>query len=295
MIDLHIHSTHSDGTDSVSEILKKAEDKKLEIISITDHDSIDAYFELENNPILLSLFSGNIITGCEFKTFYNGVSIEVLGYGFDYKKIQMPKVKSEEIQALYVEYLKTILDKYEFVYDSAELYIDFNNPNKHFAGYVVAYEILRHEENEELVRKIGGFTANDFFRTQQCDKNSIFYIDESKYYLSIDQIIDIIHSAGGLAFLAHPYIYNVADHDDFILSIIANTNIDGLECIYPLFSIEQRNKILEFAKKYNKFVSGGTDYHAKNKPTIELGTGINQNVDIPSDFIKEWFDKSRTL
>lgn len=295
MMDLHIHSTHSDGTDSVAEILKKAEDKKLEIISITDHDSIDAYFELDSNPTLLSLFSGNIITGCEFKTFYNGVSIEVLGYGFDYRKIQMPKVNSKDIQTLYIEYLKPILDKYGFIYDANELYIDFDNPQKHFAGYVVASEILRHKENNELVDKVGGFTANDFFRTQQCNKSSIFYIDESKYYLSIEQIIQIIHDAGGLAFLAHPYIYNVANLDNFILDILANTNIDGIECIYPLFSMEQRNKILEFAKKYNKFVSGGTDYHAKNKPNIELGTGINNNVDISPNFIKEWFNKSRTL
>lgn len=291
MIDLHIHTNHSDGTNTVEELLKLADEKKLEIISITDHDSIGAYFELEENNDLKSLFSGTIITGCEFKTFFNGVSIEVLGYDFDYQKIQMPKVNSKEIQALYIEYLKTILDKYGFIYDSNELYIDFHNPQKHFAGYVVASEILRHEENNDLVNWTGGFTANDFFRTQQCNKNSIFYIDESKYYLSIKQIIDIIHEAGGLAFLAHPYIYEVPNQDSFIESILANVKIDGIECIYPLFSKEQRDKILNYANKYKKFVSGGTDYHGLVKPNINLGTGINNNVDIPKEFIADWFTK----
>ena len=295
MIDLHLHSNHSDGTDSVAEILKKAEDKKLEIISITDHDAIDTYFELEKNPTLLTLFSGKVITGCEFKTFFGGISIEILGYGFDYRNIKMPPVDSKSIQSLYIEQFKKIMNTYGFIYDNNELYIDFNNPNKHFAGYVVAYEILRHPENGDLVKRIGGFTPNDFFRTQQCNKDSIFYIDESKYYLSAEQIIQLIHDAGGLAFLAHPFIYNISNHESFISDIFTNTDIDGVESIYPLFSEEQRNTILFLAQKYNRLVSGGTDYHGKNKPNIELGTGINYNVDIPSSFIADLFNKSRTL
>ena len=59
MIDLHTHTNHSDGTDSVEEILKNAEKNNIEILSITDHDSVDAYFELERNPNLRQLFSGN--------------------------------------------------------------------------------------------------------------------------------------------------------------------------------------------------------------------------------------------
>ena len=59
--------------------------------------------------------------------------------------------------------------------------------------------------------------------------------------------------------------------------------------------MEQRNKILEFAKKYNKFVSGGTDYHGLTKPNISLGTGINNNVDMPKDFILDWYPKSRQI
>lgn len=295
MIDLHLHSNHSDGTDSVAEILKKAEDKKLEIISITDHDAIDAYFELEKNPTMLNLFSSKVITGCEFKTFFGGISIEILGYGFDYRNIKMPPVDSKSIQSLYIEQFKKIMNTYGFIYDNNELYIDFNNPNKHFAGYVVAYEILRHPENSDLVKRIGGFTPNDFFRTQQCNKDSIFYIDESKYYLSAEQIIKLIHDAGGLAFLAHPYIYNISNHESFISDILSNTDIDGVECIYPLFSEEQRNTILFLAQKHNKLVSGGTDFHGKNKPNIELGTGINNNVDIPASFIADWFNKSKTL
>lgn len=290
MIDLHIHSNHSDGADPLENILKKAETKKLDTISITDHDSIAAYFELEHNSCLKSLFSGKIITGCEFKTFYGGISIEVLGYGFDYKKIKMPKNDSKKIQELYLDYFKSILDKYGFIYNPLELYIDFNNPRKHYAGFVLANEILNHKENESLIKQMGVFTAYDFFRVHQSNKNSIFYIDESKYYPDIKQIIDLIHEAGGLAFLAHPYIYQGVNQDDLVKNIIENTEIDGIECIYPLFTEEQRKQLMMDTKKYKKFASGGTDYHGNMKPNIELGSGINNNVTVDECLILDWIN-----
>ena len=105
MIDLHTHTNHSDGTDSVEEILKNAEKNNIEILSITDHDSVDAYFELERNPNLRQLFSGKLITGAELKTFYNKVSIEILAYGIDYKKIRIHKYDASKLQ-------NEILEKY---------------------------------------------------------------------------------------------------------------------------------------------------------------------------------------
>ena len=80
MIDLHLHTVHSDGTDSVKELLENAERNKIEIISITDHNSVDAYYEIEQNPEIRNIFSGKIIVGCELKTTYNKVNIEIDGF-----------------------------------------------------------------------------------------------------------------------------------------------------------------------------------------------------------------------
>ena len=86
MIDLHTHTNHSDGTDSVEELLLNAEKKKLEIISITDHDTVKEHLELRkiNNP-----FTGQIIPGIEITTTYNGEIIEVLGYNIDIDKMNI--------------------------------------------------------------------------------------------------------------------------------------------------------------------------------------------------------------
>ena len=86
MIDLHMHTSYSDGTDSVKEILKNAKQINLEIISITDHNTCNAYQEMEELNVS-KFYNGNIIVGCEFTTSYNNRLIEVLGYGFDYIEV----------------------------------------------------------------------------------------------------------------------------------------------------------------------------------------------------------------
>ena len=87
MIDLHIHTMYSDGIDTTKDVLKKASNLDLDAISITDHNSVKFYLEMENNSDLKSIFKGKIITGCEFTTTYKKNLIEILGYNFDYKKI----------------------------------------------------------------------------------------------------------------------------------------------------------------------------------------------------------------
>ena len=86
MIDLHMHTVHSDGTENCISILKKCQNKNLDYISITDHNSVNAYFELETLDIQ-QYFSGKIIPGIELNTKILDIPIEILGYGIDYKKL----------------------------------------------------------------------------------------------------------------------------------------------------------------------------------------------------------------
>jgi len=95
MIDLHMHTKYSDGTDDVIELLKKAEEKKLNYISITDHNVVDAYEALEKINIS-DYYSGKIIVGVELNTKVLNVPIEILGYNFDYKLLK------EKLQNIYI-------------------------------------------------------------------------------------------------------------------------------------------------------------------------------------------------
>ena len=87
MIDLHTHTNYSDGTWNLTKLLEEAEKSKIEILSITDHDTIDSYIELENMNIK-EKYSGKIIPGIEFSTVFDGVMFHLLAYDFDYRKLR---------------------------------------------------------------------------------------------------------------------------------------------------------------------------------------------------------------
>lgn len=295
MIDLHMHTNHSDGTDSVEELLKNAESKNLELISITDHDQVGAYYEMEENQTLRKLFSGKIIVGSELKSYFDKIPIEVLAYGIDYKKIRIHKVDSEKMQKEVLEKLKKVASELGLKFDNQNTYIDLNDPSRQWAGFTFGTELLKHEENREIISKIGEFNSYTFFRVHQSNLDSPFYIDETYASIDINEVINRIHEAGGLAFLAHGYEYPFKNSDETIEKILSTTDIDGAECIYPTFSDEQRKTIINLCKKYNKFISGGSDYHAENKPKIKLGTGIDNNLNIEYEMIKEWAQNIKTI
>lgn len=237
MIDLHLHTNHSDGTDTVAELLEKAEQQKLEIISITDHDTIDAYKELENGEIR-SKFKGEIITGVELKAIYNNHNIEILGYGIDLKKMKI--YKCDNLQEKILEHFKQVADKYQIKYDK-DIKID-EEKNRIFASFTFAQNILQDNDNISKLDLLGEkeLTENNFFRKCESNPNSIFYFDASKYIRNINDVIKDIHEAGGLAFLAHAYEYGFKDTTGEIENMIETTLIDGFECQHSIFSKEQK-------------------------------------------------------
>ena len=86
-VDMHSHSTHSDGTYSVEEILELAEKRKLAILSITDHNVVEAYEDIKDNNIR-DKFNGILVSGCEVTTTYKGEVVEILGYKIDCEKFR---------------------------------------------------------------------------------------------------------------------------------------------------------------------------------------------------------------
>ncbi len=288
MIDLHIHTTYSDGSYSVKEILQEAQERKLEIISITDHDCIDAYQEL-NSLDVKNIYYGQIITGCEFKCVFSDykLPIEILGYGFETKQVKefLNVHNSIGIQSKYLEHLKTIGKEIGLVFDE-NIEIDCNKKNE-YASAIFEREINKNSKNKQILKENNIMIKTNFYRDAQSNKNTIFYIDETKDYVEPETIIDLIHKSGGKAFLAHPYIYSVDNKLKMIEEFIKQYNIDGLECYYSLFSEEQTYNLLELCKKFKLYTSGGTDFHGINKPDIQLAIGKG-NLNIDKQKVEKW-------
>lgn len=292
MIDLHIHSNNSDGSDSVEEILKKAQEKNLSCISFTDHDNCDAYDVLKKINVK-KFYNGKIIKGIELKCGYKGRLIDVLGYNYNIKimKKMLRKYYPEHgtLQEKYLKHFYIACKKMNLILTPFE---DLKwNREKDWATLVIYREIKSHPENELKCSKDMWESLDTFRYNYLYNKQSDFYIDKTEDYPTLEECISIIHKAKGKAFLAHIYIYNWAiDKVEFINEIVDNYEIDGIECYYTKFTTEQIEYVLNLCEDKKLLRSGGCDYHGTNKPGINLGIGYG-NLQIPDSIIDDWNKK----
>lgn len=287
MIDIHSHTTYSDGSSSVEELLNEAEKLNLSLLSITDHNTIQAYFELKNSNIR-DKFKGKIISGIEITTTYKGETIEVLGYGFDLETMQQflndNVLTFEEKQLKEYELIKNRYKDIGVIFD--ENNIKFN-PKIESCRSSFAIEIKKSPENykfflnQESINTASGFTRNEVYNPK-----SPLYVDESSLFPSLDFTIEMIHNSGGLAFLAHTFAYspNIANE---LLNIINNYELDGLECFYTTFTKEQSDYLVDVCKNRGMYMSGGSDFHGTRKINHNLGTG-HGNLHIDESIVDNW-------
>jgi len=289
MIDLHTHTTYSDGTDTVKELLTKANNVHLEVISITNHDDVSAYKELETINIK-DYYNGKIIIGCEFTTHFDNRLIEVLGYGFDYKKVNdyLNNFYNDEFnkkvrQTLFNRLINKIINN-NLKYD---IEVINNSINTRFYMVQIYNELIKYPENKDILNENIFNTYGDFIRKGIYNPESKLFLNHLEFKPNINEIINLIHSSGGIAFLAHPFQYRFDDTEEFLEKIYKETKLDGIECFYTTFSNEQTNCILNFAKEKNILISGGSDYHGLNKQNYDLGIG-NGNLNIDKNILSNW-------
>ena len=294
MIDLHMHTTYSDGTESCSTVLKKCQQKNLDYISITDHDTCEGYKELAKLDVK-KYFSGQIINGVEIKCAYKKRLIEILGYKVDPKVInnfmeEFHKTKSKEIlQQKYFDILHERCTDMGLVMSKKED-IEFN-PKTDWASIKIYNDIKAHEENKLKVPDDFWSEFNIFSKKYCGDVNYPLYIDKSEDYLQLDEAIKLVKDAGGLVFLPHIFIYKWAEDKKKLLDdIVAEYDIDGIECMHSEFSQDDIDYLLEYTQKNNFYRSGGSDYHGKNKVGIEMAVGKG-NLKIESYLIQDWVNK----
>ncbi len=290
MVDLHIHTIYSDGNETVEQVLKKCEEKKLECISITDHNTCKQYDNeiLKNNKI----FSGQIIKGVEMNATFRNRKIEILGYNIKETKIiedWSQKFFSEKIlreqQEKSKRKLLDICDKKGLIYD--ENSIEKNIPLTDYVTIYIYKELMKHKENYKI---LGEFTEslNIFIRKGLMNPESEYYTgDDDTPKPMYEDVIDVIHKAGGLAFLAHPFEYRLENIIEFINELRNEKQLDGIECFHPSANENESRILMEYAEKNNLFISGGSDYHGKKKPDIEIGVGRG-NLNISKELIKKW-------
>ena len=274
MIDLHLHTKHSDGFKTVSEVLTECEQAGLLAISITDHDSIDAYVELKN-PEVRKLFSGKILHGVELSAIYKGVIIHILGYGINLDTINKEK-------------FFTIEDLLKFQKESLTGKFASFGVNARVTGdnsYAMIDSLI--EISKENIDKLptinfslieGRSVQSSFFWKNMANVESAFYIDYSQVFQHPLEAIKTIRDSGGKAILAHPYAYG-KDSEMVLESFIGE--VDGVECYHTQINKQQSEYLIDLCKQRNLIITGGSDYHGE-------GTSFINSQNVPDHLLNQF-------
>jgi predicted metal-dependent phosphoesterase TrpH len=266
-IDLHTHTTHSDGSASPEELIARASAKCARSIAITDHDTVDAFAEAW---AAADRFGIEFVPGIEISADFSPGTMHILGYFIDgespalKEKLAMLKNAREERNPEIARRLEGL--GFDISYEEvSQLAGNKVVGRPHFASVLVKKGYVRNiqEAFDRLLKK--GAPA---------------YVERAR--LSPRDAIELIHRAGGVAVLAHPYQLKLSSDEaaDELVAELTALGLDGIEAIYSRHSPDQRSMYSEIAVRHHLLITGGSDYHGSYKPDIDLVTGLG-DLEVP--------------
>ena len=269
-IDLHTHSTVSDGSYTPAGIAQLAKTTGLDAFALTDHDNIAGCAEAAAAAKEVGV---DFLPGMEMTVDYDGWRLHIVSLGFD--------VQHPAFQALY----KKIRDNKESRTDEIiagirdrGVAISCELVQQHSVGLIDWYAIMRYLVSLHM--------------TEHAQPLWDHYINPVVRELGLSQEITAaeglhaIHAAGGVTSLAHFHKkIGLADfsrrEQETAIADLHQLGLDGMERWYPTYSAEDAAFASYMIDKYHLLATGGTDFHGTNRPGIELGTGWKQNTSIP--------------
>ena len=265
-IDLHTHTNVSDGKLSPGELLQRAEDRGIEILSITDHDTVAAYSSIKNSSLVL-------VPGVEFSTRWSNTGIHIVGLNIDLQSDAISEAlawqttarhkRAEEIAAKLER--KGVTDALE---GAQKIAGNDNIGRPHFAEYLVQTGACVSIE-EAFKKYLGSGKSGDI----------------RKYWAAMPQIIDWIRAAGGIAVIAHPLTYRLTRMklslllDDFITA-----GGQAIEVVSGKQLPDDTRNLARLCKQKKLKASCGSDFHQPDKSRSDLG----QFPPLPHDCNPVW-------
>ncbi len=258
-IDLHTHSLKSDGSMTPSEVVEEAKRAGLSAIALSDHDTVDGVREAVETGKKLGV---EVIPAIEFSV-QSKTETHILGYFIDIENPDLLKILKEVIDLRIERNHVTCKRLNELGFDITLDEVRALAPNNfvgraHFArlmmdkGYISSVK-----EGFDKYMSVGKYAY--------CEKQR----------LTAREAIELITKCGGISFLAHPHLTKLSDDElKEFLKELKGYGLCGLEGYYTDYTPEMQEKYQSMAKELGLMISGGTDFHAKMKPHISIGTGL---------------------
>lgn len=268
LVDMHLHTTASDGSFSPSEVVQRVKSSGIKVFSLTDHDTTAGVHEVEDDiPEGMEFFKG-----IEFSCKAGDIKCHILGYSYDdnhpdfMKALVAAEAKREDKLAIRIKHLREV-DGIELTGEEiAELEAIPSAGKPHIANILMR-------------RGIPGT------RTEIINRYLEFGVESR---IPAELAIGAIKSSGGVAIWAHPLggeneIHMSRDELEEKLGVLQDIGIEGLECFYSRYDEDEIAMLLDIAESRGLLVSGGSDFHGKNK-NVEIGElGVSKRPVFDSD------------
>jgi 3',5'-nucleoside bisphosphate phosphatase len=247
--DLHTHTTFSDGSDTPGELFEKAKLCGLSGLSITDHDTTDAYYHLPKTDLLIGI-------GIEFSCFYQDYSVHILGYDFILDHPAIISMCQRHVDRRLNRNLAILnnLKKLGITISESELYERFHDRSvgrPHIAQLLVEQGVCN--------------TIDHAFRDYLAEGKKAYAKGDM---IQAEETIQVIHKADGKAFIAHPHLIKKQK----VIQALSKMPFDGIEVFYARYPKSDVVVWQNLAQKNQWLMSGGSDYHGDMKVFNQLGS-----------------------
>ena len=252
-LDLHLHSTASDGQHEPSHLVNMAADAGLSGIALTDHDTVDGNLEAEHRAVEIGL---SFIPGVELSTDWFGKEVHILGYGIDYRNSKLLD-RLFELRSSRILRAKKMIEKLNHL------------------GLNISWTKLKDTAGDAAVGRphVAIALLKSGYVKSVKEAFDLWIGYKKPGYVPREKIspieaVKLLLRAGAVPVMAHPGLTG----EDSLIQKLVGCGLEGIEAFYPEHSEEQRDKYISLAQHYNLVITGGSDFHGETiKSEITIG------------------------
>lgn len=270
IVDLHVHSTKSDGSCTPTQLVDYAVEKGLSAFALTDHDCVDG---LDEAIAYAKDKNVEVIPGIELSTEYEGRDIHILGLYIDHK--------SQAFAAHIQEFIDSRIGR------NLKLCENLRN-----AGIDITYEALLARFPDSVITRshYARFLLENGYIKSMKEAFDRYIGDRCPCFVPREKVtpfqaVKLILAADGIPVLAHPVLYRMSGHKlEQLVQELKAAGLMGIEAVYSTYTPPEERDMRKLADKYNLLITGGSDFHGTHKPGLDLATGYGK-LFIPEEIL----------